>query len=296
MRDCSEIRKYLLIRMPNLYAALQGSRQWLRRVQFFLKRSMPQQGRAGKSVTGMLSEHGTLQDAGEMRWRYACRLNEVPVQCELRKNDSDHWVANQVFIQQEYRPVLRIMQCLGLSAPRIIDGGGNIGLTSIFFKAHLPGAALLCIEPSPANAGQAALNFRLNGMEEISLIQKALWNRTGFLLEPKAFGDNLSWSFAVEEAAGMVAGSLQATSLQECMKLMGWEKADLLKLDIEGSEAVLFRDEKTFQFMTSNFRIIATEIHPTLISPASVKKQFRKKGWVLFEQGELTIAFNPHFT
>src|SRR4051794_24416776 len=60
------------------------------------------------------------------------------------------------------------------SAPRILDLGGNIGMSVIYFKDLYPAATIVALEPDPAIFPYLEENLRLNGLEGVELLQAAV--------------------------------------------------------------------------------------------------------------------------
>lgn len=61
----------------------------------------------------------------------------------------------------------------------IVDVGANIGIYSILAARIQPGCRVDAFEPSPANLRMLQENIHLNGINEISIISKALGSQTG---------------------------------------------------------------------------------------------------------------------
>src|SRR5256885_16984483 len=63
----------------------------------------------------------------------------------MRLGTSDREVLGQIFIEEEYRPLV-------LSSPQaIIDLGANVGYSSAYFLSQYPNATVLAVEPDPDN-------------------------------------------------------------------------------------------------------------------------------------------------
>ena len=121
------------------------------------------------------------------------------------------------------------------SAPYIIDGGANIGLSTLYFKRRFPGATVIAFEPDPAVFAVLERNCRSWGLTDVILRREALWNSDGEV------------SFLPEGAdAGRVAvveGSGATLRVPSCrLGRVIDQRTHLLKLDIEGAETEVLQD------------------------------------------------------
>ena len=280
---------YILKHFPGVYAFYFLIASLQHRAFYFLNRFIPKGFRKHEDIYRSWIEQRIPLTENEKTWKIEYPVNNQSTKITLRKNDSDLYVFNQVLLHEGYRSILNLLVDYGIEAPRIIDAGSNIGLTALYFKRFLPQSQIACIEPSPENVQVMRANLDENQMQDVRVFAKGLWNRNTFLTRKTDFRDNLSWAFAVEEGPER-ADAMEAITLQEIMNQMKWENADVLKIDIEGAEAALFSDEKTFSYLVNRYRIIAVEIHEEMISSKLIRKKLRDCGMVVFDSGELTVA------
>jgi len=117
-------------------------------------------------------------------------------------------------------------------SPRILDCGGNIGLSSIYFRQQYPNARITVFEPDPAIAKICAHNIAAFGYSnEIELVEKAVWSKEEILFF---------------EAKGAASGRLgNADSAPNMLKISAVPllsyinqeaEIDMIKIDIEGAE------------------------------------------------------------
>lgn len=122
-------------------------------------------------------------------------------------------------------------------APVILDCGSNIGLAALYFKSIFPLSELHCFEPDPNNFSLLEKNLTQNKCTNFHLHQKAIWK------------DNKGISFMAmgSEGSRIAEGnSAQTVSMQTQSfsdLLNGFQKIDLLKLDIEGAEKTVLLEE-----------------------------------------------------
>ncbi len=120
--------------------------------------------------------------------------------------------------------------------PVIIDGGANIGLSTIYLKLLFPNSIIIAFEPDPDIFKVLNENINRNNLSGISLEKLGLWNQNCKL----AFcqdGSDAGHIDLTNESTNII----QATSLRPYLEQ---NKIDFLKLDIEGSELVVLNDIK----------------------------------------------------
>ncbi|RZK26387.1 MAG: hypothetical protein EOO43_03005 [Flavobacterium sp.] len=81
-----------------------------------------------------------------------------------------------------------------------------------------------------------------NKLENIKVLQKALWTSNEPLEIRNDFRDGKEWSLKVQPI-GLGVSSVVGTTLTELLALVPSKQLDLLKIDIEGAERYLFADE-----------------------------------------------------
>jgi FkbM family methyltransferase len=162
---------------------------------------------------------------------YTLQVPFLTMPLHLRGRTSDSHVFRKVFISEEYHvPNLR---------PRlIIDAGANIGISAVYFAALYPEAIILCLEPESSNIQQ----FRRNtsNYPNIRLLPGALWSRNALLSITNPNADSVS--FVVKECgpASQCPDPVEGYGIRELLAEVGHDRIDILKIDIEGSEAEVF--------------------------------------------------------
>jgi FkbM family methyltransferase len=135
--------------------------------------------------------------------------------------------------------------------PYIIDAGANIGLSIIYFKQLYPDAEIIAFEADEKIFSILQKNLIQFGFDNITLIQKALWN------------EETTLSFFSEGAdAGRVGTAIDAQDVTEVktirLKKYLEKKVDFLKVDIEGAEVIVLEDCKD---LLENVTNIFVEYH-----------------------------------
>ncbi len=119
----------------------------------------------------------------------------------------------------------------GETSPRIIDCGGNIGMSTIWFTQHYRKARITTFEADPTIADTLIANVRSLRLDRSDVVQAAVSSHSGTV------------TFSSDGAIGgrIAVGSGVSVS---CVRLSDYinEQVDLLKLDIEGSEFEVITD------------------------------------------------------
>ena len=115
--------------------------------------------------------------------------------------------------------------------PIIIDGGGNIGLSALYFKKIYPQSNITIFEPDPKIFLILKTNIQSNDLENINILNFGLYSSDGKV------------NFAPDHTDG---GKIQNNGSSEIQvkKLSSYinTEVDLLKLDIEGSESTVLEE------------------------------------------------------
>ncbi len=155
-----------------------------------------------------------------------------PVNVEMRPS-SDEYVFNQIFVRHEYAPL-----CERVPDPKfILDLGANVGYASALFASRYPEARIVAVEPDPRNFELCRRNLAPYG-DRIKLLNGAVWPSCSRLALTHEFGTGLATQ--VKAAGSGVKDDVEAWDIQTLLDLARVEIADIVKIDIEGTEAALF--------------------------------------------------------
>lgn len=133
----------------------------------------------------------------------------------------------------------------------ILDLGANIGLAAIYFHRIYPQADIACVEPSPANAALLEEIVNRNKLS-IRLVHAAIGCTTPLVHFNEA--EDPSCSGVSNDGAILVP----QITVPDLMAELGWRSIDLLKIDIEGQERAVFRQNAEW---LHRVRSIVGEIH-----------------------------------
>lgn len=110
--------------------------------------------------------------------------------------------------------------------PVIVDGGANIGMSSLYFKHVYPQARIVAFEPDPAIFELLQENVAANGCDGVQLVNAGLGPEAGcFEFDPDS-------SAGGQITASRSDGGVRVERLSDYLD----EQVDFLKLNIEGLE------------------------------------------------------------
>lgn len=206
----------------------------------------------------------------------------------LRPYSSDPQVFNQHIIEGELLPIVSYFEKFQITPKLMIDGGGNIGLATLFILAYFPNVKSYVFEPNRSNFEM--LNRNLTS-DKVILEQRALWFEDGWVY-PK--DDSSEWGFSVgKNQISPSSKPLPAVSLFNILEKWNHEEIDYLKLDIEGAEEEIFyHHEKIFQKL-KRIRCISVEPHSREFEYYLMDK-LEEIEFKVVKQGELLIGFNKN--
>ncbi len=161
----------------------------------------------------------------------------------------------EIFVRHSYRPPIP----LGKGA-RIVDGGANIGLSSLYFLANFPEARIEAYEASPAafDLLQRTIKSSRNDPERYVLENKALHtadDTVSFYVLPhtaSALNASISGRDSLDELGEKI--EVDAVDFRKLLE----KPIDFLKLDVEGHEYELLNLPEV---SPSTIRSMAVEFH-----------------------------------
>ena len=176
-------------------------------------------------------------------------LPELAHPISMRAGTSDLWVFDQIFLYKEMETDF------GQDVAFIIDAGANIGLTSAYLANRFPNAQILALEVDQQNFELLAANTL--PYPGVTPLLKGLWHRGANLMIDNP--EDYSWAFTVSEAGEKGISTVEGISVADLLRDFGWERVDLLKMDIEGAELeVLSRGTEEW---LDRVRVLAVEFH-----------------------------------
>jgi len=193
------------------------------------------------------------------------RLPGVSHPIWLRPATSDWFVMEKVFINLEYslskwpehERALRVRYDSVLQrgqTPVIVDAGAHIGLTARWFAEQFPRARIFAVEPAPENL--EILRRNASFYPSITPIDAAILDRETHVRLVNKYDQPWAWE-AWESESGEVLTVTVASLLSREPNSVPF----IVKVDIEGSEAELFRSNLDWVEQTP---LIVLELHDWL--------------------------------
>lgn len=206
-------------------------------------------------------------------------------QFSLRKGTSDIKVFKQIILNEEFKNAIELIKNHNIKIERILDAGANIGLTTIYLRKEFE-AKVLCIEPDIENYKQLLKNIKLNNIQGVEIIHGGVWSKNDFLKIDHSFRDGREWARRLIESE---EGRIPVYTILDLLNKKGWESIDLLKMDIEGAEEVIFSNSTDLSFLDKT-KIITIEIHDMFEVGHRIVEVLQKYNFKLYFSGELTIG------
>ena len=232
----------------------------------------------------VMVRHELLRDP-EYRWRSSrgfFTTEALGATIQLRDRSSDMDVFAQVVRDQEYRFLTELFAGISTTPPRtVIDGGANIGLTSLYLRSIWPQAKIIALEPE---AGNFDMLVRNTGMfPNIRPLRCALWKENTRMALGRGFRDGRDWAFHVDPNA---KGDVECIRLADLATREGLLDLDVLKLDIEGAEGSVLLEDAGMDAVLQRTRVVAVEVHDELVSRIAVTDKLRSLGFRIYSRQE----------
>lgn len=205
----------------------------------------------------------------------------------IRSNSSDIDVFWQIFVEKEYSCLAHLTD-----VDLIIDAGANVGYSSVYFLSHFPDCRVIAIEPDGNNFASLQKNLAPYG-QRAQVFKYGIWSKSAELaIEATNYRDGRDWTRQVRECEVGETGDIQAVTVGELLLQSGHSRLSLLKMDIEGAEAVVFADSSCQQWLPKT-DAIAIELHDDSgFGPASdlFHAAISDQHYQISHSGELTIC------
>jgi FkbM family methyltransferase len=144
---------------------------------------------------------------------------------------------------------------LPASADQIVDLGGNVGYSVLWWAARYPAASITVYEPLPDHVSAIETHVGLNGLSSRVAVPPA---EVGVRPGPAVLQPAGARSVLCDDGAGI------SVPVEDFFARHRGMSIDLLKIDIEGSEHALLADDR---FATLDIRLIVMEWHDTQAVP-----------------------------
>jgi FkbM family methyltransferase len=207
-------------------------------------------------------------------------LTAITAAVFVRAGTADVEVLNQIFHLGELD--LRLE-----SEPEfVVDAGANIGMTAVLLANRYPSAKIVGLEIDSANF--ELLERNTAACANVEAWNKGLWSHaTRISIENPA---DEPWAFrAAEWTTDAIGEAVDAVGVADILRMTGWPRIDLLKIDIEGGEVEVF-SAGTEEWI-DRVAVIAIELHDRTrpSCTAMVEAAVAGHDFVVSESGEYRI-------
>jgi FkbM family methyltransferase len=187
--------------------------------------------------------------AGIRNWGTAARLlagnSGRPLEVHLRdgcrfrvRSLMDLWIIKETCLDRDYE---RALSRLGEDW-KIMDIGAGLGDFSIHAACGHPQRAVAAFEPFAESHRLLQENLVLNGIRNVQAFPLAVGARSGPMLLETATGIAVQHSTAQAGDTGPAeALRVEGITLAEALRVAGFDRCDLLKVDCEGGEYDIFQ-------------------------------------------------------
>ncbi len=216
--------------------------------------------------------------------RILLRTKDARYPLNARYSTSDLEGFEQIFVHKEYSPLDNIRD-----PTTIIDCGAYVGYSTVYFLNRFPNARVVAVEPDRENFLFSKSNLAPYE-DRVLLLHSAIWSRSaGLTVIRGKYRDGQEWANQVRECCSGETPEVEATDLLSLMDKAGFDEVDLLKIDIEGAERVVFTG--VCGKWLDRVRNIAIELHDNECKSAffSALAGYR---YDLYRSGELTVCLN----
>ncbi len=190
----------------------------------------------------------------------------------LRQGTTDRWTLADVIIGREYESAVLLSNA---EARLILDLGSNVGCSLRVWEERFPCAEIIAVEPADDNCMILRANNQIAGARgRVKLIQAFAAGTSGSGEIDRTEG---AWGYRMKWAGRAPSGNnIRALTIPEILMEAGvaGKRIDLLKCDIEGSEAEIFANCRDWINLVS---VIIVETHPPY-SPESLERDLRANG------------------
>jgi FkbM family methyltransferase len=205
----------------------------------------------------------------------------------LRGTYSDIITFNQTIVWNSHLWSLCKAKLADTKVECVIDCGANIGLTTVLFKDMFPDAKIIAVEPDSENF--LMLQRNTNGYDNIFPLRAGIWSRKTNLevIDKYGAGNN---GLVVQETDDI--NGVPAVTIQDIMNDYSLTHIDLLKVDIEGAEQELFK--QNVSGWLSKTKILLIELHDYKMSGSSSNfiKAISQYSFDIYVTGEVLFCLN----
>jgi len=188
-----------------------------------------------------------------------CKIyfKKYPYQFYLRTSTTDKSIFINTFLIKQHPAINNNTNIL-------VDIGANIGAVSFLYKMQNPNINIIAVEPDKSNCVMYKKNMHY--FNNVELIETAVHNTEGiqmYLENPTSGSSGFRYAENINKAK---YNSTISTSINQIIKNYGLNKIDVVKIDIEGGEKILF--QKNLDWLKITDKLII-ELHDHYVDGCS---------------------------
>jgi len=173
----------------------------------------------------------------------------------------------------------------GIRPETIVDLGANIGLAYRRLRSQYPQARFVCVEPDPGNLKVLRANVRGSGAS-CRVVGACVGGHPRRVRLATTDGE---WGFRIADVEDPADGDTDVVTMEQILAEAGFDRVDVLKCDIEGAEAEVFSDCRSWIDRVEN---LIVECHTDVMSTEALAETLALNG-ANFEV--LHVERNPDF-
>jgi FkbM family methyltransferase len=174
--------------------------------------------------------------------------------------------------------------------PVIIDCGGHVGLSAVWFANRYPKAIVYVVEPDESNLKMLEINTAF--YSNIVPIHGAVWGHRCNVMISNPDAGNASFRIREEESSSDQCAPLAGYTIDEISEFGDLRSLFLVKIDVEGAEGELFEGRAEWLQKPA---LVIIELHDWLLPwQGTSRSLFRKLGENNFDvviKGENLLLF-----
>jgi FkbM family methyltransferase len=161
------------------------------------------------------------------------------------------FIYKEIFVDHSYDVIINQPD------PLIVDIGANTGLFALRMKQLFPASSIVCYEPFPPNHERLSHTIRINRLESVVALQKAVAARAGrakLYIHKRNVGGHSLYS---DQASSNEYVDVEVVEFGDILEALP-RPVDLLKLDCEGAE---------FEIMAGLTDRLAEKVRQVIVEP-----------------------------
>ena len=198
-----------------------------------------------------------------------------------RFNRGDLQSLREVWMDSAYRPPFPTQATI------VVDLGANIGMTSAWFWRRFNCERIIAVEADGSNARLAEENFLLNSIPG-EVIHAAVGPRDGWVRFAKSDESNAGHVIEGAPVESQACGQGEEVRMVSMRTVMNYlppgRRIDILKVDIEGGEGVLFDGDLSWLGRVDG---IVIELHPDVTDTHRVRRNIEALGFKYIPPGSV---------